>query len=79
MRGGLPIHRAGIVYVSCKCGVGWGVISGPVASCHGRGAFTPQRRGNVIGAGRMETDAENAQVDAVAKIIFWPYCSAAIE
>lgn len=27
----------------------------------------------------MESDAENAQVDAVAKIIFWPYCSAAME
>lgn len=26
--------------------------------------------GNVIGARRMESDAENAQVDAVAKIIF---------
>lgn len=75
LRGGLPIHRAGIVYVSCE---GWGVISGPVASCHGGTNLVP-REGNVIGAGRMESDAENAQVDAVAKIIFWPYCSAAME
>lgn len=33
----------------------------------------------MIGAGRMESDAENAQGDAVAKIIFWPYCFAAME
>lgn len=35
--------------------------------------------GNVIGARRMESDAENAQVDAVAEVIFWPHCSAAME
>lgn len=31
----------------------------------------------MIGADRMEGDAENAEADAVAEIIFWTYCSAA--
>lgn len=63
----------------CLCVVGV-VISGPVASCHGGGNYLVPREGNVIGAGRMESDAKkNAQIDAVAKIIFWSYCSAAME
>lgn len=79
LRGGLPIHRAAVVYVSCwRRGGGGGIISRPVASCHGGTNLVP-REGNVIGAGRMESDAENAQVDAVTKIISRPYCSAAME
>lgn len=66
-----------LVYVRCRRRKG-GIISGPVASCHVGPNLVP-REGNVIGAGRMESDAENAQVDAAAKIISWPYCSAAME
>lgn len=74
--GGLPIHTAaGVCELFSEEG---GVISGPAAGCHGGTNLVP-REGNVIGAGRMESDAENAQVDAVAKIICWPYCSAAME
>lgn len=68
LRGGLPIHRAGSVCEPLE--EEGGIISGPVASCHRGETNLVPREGNVIGAGRMESDAENAQVDAVAKIIF---------
>lgn len=74
--GGFPILRAGGVCELLE--EEGGIISGPVASCQGGTNLLP-REGNLIGAGRMASDAENTQVDAVAKIIFRPYCSAAME
>lgn len=45
-----------VVYVSLLEEEG-GIISGPVASCHGGTNLVP-REGSVIGAGRIESDAE---------------------
>lgn len=57
LQGGLPIHSA--VSVCELLEEEGGIISGPVASCHGGPNLVP-REGNVIGTRRMESDAENA-------------------